>query len=53
MLTTLQAYGWRGFQAILAATSIETKGRLLAALLIGLPQELQSEFRALVVDTTG
>ena len=53
MLTTLQAWGWRGFQAILAATEIETRGRLLAALLSGLPQELQSKFRALAVDGLG
>ena len=53
IFTTLQAYGWRGFQAILAATEIETRGRLLAALLSGLPQELQSKFRALAVEATG
>ncbi len=53
MLGTIEAYGWRGFQAILAATEIETRGRLLAALLSGLPQDLQSQFRALAMDTTG
>ena len=31
----IQAYGWRVFQAILTATSIETRGRLLAALVSG------------------
>jgi predicted XRE-type DNA-binding protein len=41
----IQVYGWRVFQAILAATSIETRGRLLAVLVSGLPQGLQEEFR--------
>jgi len=45
-----QVYGWRVFQAIVAATSVETRGRLLAALLSGLPQGLQEEFRAIAVD---
>ncbi len=42
-----QVYRWRVFQASLAATSIETRGRLLAALVSGLPQGLQEEFRGL------
>jgi hypothetical protein len=41
----IQVYGWRVFQAIITATSIETRGRLLAALVSGLPQGLQEEFR--------
>lgn len=48
VIDCLQVYGWRVFQAILAATSIETRGRLLAALVSGLPQGLQEEFRGLV-----
>jgi len=47
MADCVKAYGWRMFQIVLAATSYQTRGRLLAALLSGLPQELQDEFRAL------
>jgi len=47
MADCVKAYGWRIFQIVLAATSYQTRGRLLAALLSGLPQELQDEFRAL------
>jgi len=43
----IQVYGWRVFQVILTATSIETRGRLLAALVSGLPLGLQEEFRGL------
>jgi hypothetical protein len=44
----IQVYGWRVFQAIIAATSLETRGRLLAALVSGLPQGLLEEFRGVV-----
>jgi hypothetical protein len=37
------------FQAILTATDIETRGRLLAVLVSGLPQGLQEEFRELAI----
>lgn len=47
MVTLAQVYGWRIFQAILAATSSETRGRLLAALIGGLPPALMEEFRAI------
>jgi hypothetical protein len=40
MLLTIGVYGWRGFQAILAATSAATRGRLLAVLISGLPPDL-------------
>ena len=43
MSATIEPYVWQVFQAILAATSIQTRGRLLAALLSGLPQGLQDE----------
>jgi hypothetical protein len=45
----IQGYGWRVFQAILTATDIETRGRLLAALVSGLPQGLREEFRAIAL----
>jgi hypothetical protein len=43
----IQVYGWRVFQGILTATSIETRGRLLAALVSGLPEGLLEEFRGM------
>jgi hypothetical protein len=45
MTPPIQVYEWGVFQASLAATSIETKRRLLAVLVSGLPQGLQEEFR--------
>ena len=47
-LDSTQVYGWRVFQAILTATEIETRGRLLAVLVSGLPQGLLEEFRGVV-----
>lgn len=41
----LKAYGAKVFESILAATSPETRSRLLAALICGLPPELIGEFR--------
>ena len=49
----IQAFGWRVFQAILTATSIETRGRLLAALVSGLPQGLLEVFRGVVLGAIG
>ena len=49
-LDSTQVHGWRVFQAIIAATFTETRGRLLAALVSGLPQGLQEEFRGGVGD---
>ena len=49
----IQVYGWQVFQAILTATSIETRGRLLAALVSGLPQGLQQEFRGMAGEVIG
>ena len=48
MIATVRAYGWRVFEAILAATPIKTRAQLVAVLLNGLPTELQEELRVLV-----
>jgi hypothetical protein len=50
MFHTAQVYGWRVFEAILAATSPETRGRLLAALVSGLSPALRDEFMAIAAE---
>lgn len=47
MIATVKAYGWRVFEAILAATPIKTRAQLVAVLLSGLPADLQEELRVL------
>lgn len=53
LLITVQSYGWRVFEAILSAIDSETKGRLLAAMMAGLPDALRKEFRAAVAAAGG
>jgi hypothetical protein len=53
LLITVQSYGWRVFEAILSAMDSETKGRLLAAMMAGLPDVLRKEFRAAVAAAGG
>ena len=53
LLITVQSYGWRVFEAILSVMDSETKGRLLAAMMAGLPDALRKEFRAAVAAAGG
>ncbi len=47
LLLTAKVYGYRRFQAILAATSPKTLEKLLATLISSLPPALQAEFIAM------
>lgn len=47
LVITVQDYGWKVFEAILAATSLKTRGRLLAVVISGLPPGLHQEFKAI------
>ena len=48
MLTTGKAYGWKIFESILAVTSPQTRGKLVAALISGLPPDRRDELRSLL-----
>lgn len=53
LLFTVKSYGWQVFEAILATLDFITKGRLLGAMMSGLPDVLRKEFRAAVIAAGG
>lgn len=52
LANTAKAYGWEAFEAILAATAPETRGKLLGALLSLLPATLLDELSAIATPPT-
>ena len=49
LLFTVESYGWRVFEAIIAIVDPITKGRLLGMVVSGLPETLRKEFRTAVI----
>ena len=52
LINTARAYGWEAFQAVLAASAPETRGKLLGALLSILPATLLDELSAIATPPT-